>query len=257
MKHISQLVIGASVLGSGAAVAAEKNSAVTEPGIVVGSEFVQAFRHRYTETPSGASVCLYNEMMKRNAVSDDGRLHLFPISGILAYYLKNSGAEVRFAQTVVDISPENGGYIVTLCGESGIERIFAEKILDTTSLGALHDAAKNFKINKSLCAMLLGNGGENTENVTFRKGRFDGETIMELALDFSCGLCEARQKMAEVWAELKLGGVQLAAVADEFCYDFCEPVTAEISPGWVWKPSVSYGSLFSAYEEGLKCISVI
>ena len=257
MKHISQLVIGASVLGSGAAVAAEKDSAVIEPGIVPGSEFVQAFRHRKANTPSGASAILYNDMKKRNLISEDGRMHLFPVSGILASYLKASGACVRFASTVFEIKPSGGGYIVSFCGESGIEHIFAENLLDTTPLGVLHGGAKGMCIQKSLCAMLAGEGGGDSENITFRSGRFEGETVMELKLPFSCDISEGRRLMAEEWQKLKLPNTRLAAVAEEFCYDFERPVRLEISPHRIWMPSASYGDLFTAFEEGHQCISAI
>lgn len=257
MKHISQLVIGASVLGSGAAVAAEKDSAVIEPGIVPGSEFVQAFRHRKANTPSGASAILYNDMKKRNLISEDGKMHLFPVSGILASYLKASGACVRFASTVFEIKPSDGGYIVSFCGESGIEHIFAEKLLDTTPLGVLHGAADGVRIQKSICAMLVGGGGEDSENITFRSGRFAGETVMELKVPFSCDISEGRRLMAETFETLSLKKARLAAVAEEFCYDFEKPVRVEISPHRIWMPSASYGDLFTAFEEGHQCISAI
>lgn len=288
------LILGATVFGSAAAYACGRDYVLLEEGITPGWEFVTAFRHRPfapigtvgTTGTAGAvgkknysapTCLLYEDFKKRNCIAEDGGLHLFPLSGLLSLRLIESrktpgaGGEIHFSTVVTEIVPQDGGFFVRATGLDGEMTFFAEKILDTTSLGVLHRLKENHSIRKALCGMLVGpcepmedppaetGTTKETEGFSVIRGRFDDEFILRRRLSFDTDWPQARLALHESWKKVwaRFPECRFTVSALEFDYEFDAPVEEQADAGRLWCPSVSYGSLFDAFEGGLRCVTHI
>ena len=253
MKKVQLLIIGATVLGTAVALK-EKDVMIIGNSMLCGAEFVQAYKKTGVDMTLVSDVgALYEPMRRMNIISDEGYVHLLPVGGVLASLLKEAGVYVSFFTQVFEISKSNNGFAVKVSNENGIETIFAEKILDTTSKGTMHSLFEEYDVRKSICATLSGPSGEAYDDYSFIRGRFDNETVLELNVDKNCTFGEARCKINKLWQDIhkKFPKTRFATCAQRFAYEFLESVKREVIPGWTWQPSVSYGDLFTAFKEGL------
>lgn len=253
MKKVQLLIIGATVLGTAAALK-EKDVMIIDNSMLCGAEFVQAYKKtRVDMTLASDAGVLYEPMRRMNIISDEGYVHLLPVGGVLASLLKEAGVYVSFFTQAFEISKITDGFIVKVSNQNGIETIFAEKILDTTSNGTMHGLFEEYDVKKSICATLVGPSGEASDNYSFIRGRFDNETVLELNVDKNDTFGEARCRINKLWQDIhkKLPETRFATCAQRFAYEFSEAVKREVMPGWTWQPSVSYGDLFAAFKEGM------
>ena len=253
MKKVQLLIIGATVLGTAAALR-KKDVMIIENSMLCGAEFVQAYRKTKVDMSLISDVSELSEPMKNmNIISDDGYVHLLPVGGVLASLLLKNDIDVSFFTQVFEIKKTDSGFVIKVSNENGIETVFAERILDTTSNGSMHCLFEEYDVRKSVCATLAGPSGEATDDYSFIRGRFDNETILELNVDKNCTFGEARCKINKLWQDIhkKLPKTRFATCAQRFAYEFPEAVKREVMPGWTWQPSVSYGDLFTAFKEGL------
>ena len=299
MNKTSLLIIGATVLGTAAAITSGGDYVLLEEGVTPGWEFVSAFRHRpfgdiqnsddqqqvnergktqginalqqsgEREEKQGfvgsrqfsePTKRLYDGLLRRNCISEDGGLHLFPVAGLLASCLLEKPGEVHFSTVVTNIIPKDGGYLVEASGLDGKMSFWAERILDTTSLGVLHSLAADCAIQKGLCGMLAGPCEElEEEAISIVKGRFDNEYILRLCLPFDTAWPQARLALHEAWQQVwkRFPNCRFTVSALEYDYEFGAPVAQEVEPGWLWRPSVSCGNLFEAFAGGIQCVTRI
>ena len=269
MEKTSLLIIGATVLGTAAAISSSGDYVLLEEGVTPGWEFVSAFRHRPFGDIQGSDGLqpfseptrrLYDGLLRRNCIGEDGGLHLFPVAGLLASCLLEKPGEVHFSTVVTNIIPKDGGYLVEASGLDGKMSFWAERILDTTSLGVLHSLAADCAIQKGLCGMLVGPCEElEEEAISIVKGRFDNEYILRLYLPFDTAWPQARLALHEAWQQVwkRFPNCRFTVSALEYDYEFGAPVAQEVEPGWLWRPSVSCGNLFEAFEGGIQCVTRI
>lgn len=299
MNKTSLLIIGATVLGTAAATSSGGDYVLLEEGVTPGWEFVSAFRHRPfgdiqnsgdqqqvsergktqginafqqsgeqkekqgfvgSRQFSEPTKRLYDGLLRRNCISEDGGLHLFPAAGLLASCLLERQGEVHFSTVVTNIMSKDGGYLVEASGLDGKMSFWAERVLDTTSLGVLHPLAVDCVIQKSLCGMLVGQCEElEEEPLSLVKGRFDNEYILRLRLPFDISWPQARLALHEAWQQVwkRFPACRFTVSALEYDYEFDAPVAREVKAGWQWRPSVSCGNLFEAFEGGIQCVTHI
>ena len=270
--HTDCVVIGASVLGCGYALAHSESCVIIEPSMLLAAEFGSAYRLEAAKAPDKCSAEtkeLYDDMVKRNILRN-GRMSSIPVSAMLAKRLLYKNVPVIFSACVTDISRSGDGYTVTYFGTDGEKKVDCKRILDTAATGTLHDECRRFAFSKNLSAMLCfekksGLTEQNikaiesvrAENVRIVKGRFRDEYALTLRLDMNADYSEARKAVADCFIKLKEDGVisgwRIAAISSFFDYEFEKSIKTEAAENFLWVPSASYSNLFEAFEGGLLC----
>lgn len=260
-ETVSVLVIGATLAGIGLAYADKERTLVVERTSGPGPEFIPCFHpgERLDEpTASEAAGAFREELVRRNLLSTDNRLHLGALAPVLFNRIRVDRLRVRFLTEVVRIEREKGGHFsVTLFDASGMRRIRAGYIVDTTSTclssPEYSPEIRSKKINAMLhctdpqAALPIAEDG----NAEIVRGRFPGEVILKLRIDPADDWPTARSKLYRYWANRPdtFGSWTMAIVADAF----------EISAGngplslgdcRVWLPSCAYGNAVQAFDAG-------
>ena len=253
MKKVQLLILGTTVLGVSMALKHD-DVLVVDDSMLIAPEFIHSYKPCVDMNLKDDVPELYHPMKKMNLITDDGRVHLIPVSGILSEMLKKNGTDVKFFSTVLDVKRNEDKYTVKILNKNGIETVVADRIVDTTSEGIMHNLFSECKVSKYVCGMLVGPGGNSDDNYSFVRGRFDGETILKLNLNSDCSFDDARIMMGDLWHRIykSLPDTRFATCAQRFDYEFDGAVKVEIDENWIWNPSVSYGDIFTAFKEGMK-----
>ncbi len=272
MKKLSLLVIGATFYGISAAATVMKTIIdsdnnkvlVIEKTMLLGSEFIDSMNIKqcdgeYNTEPAQEFM---KDMISRGLLNEKGEVHVFPVAGMLAVFVKAGRIPVLLMTDIVSTEKGNGGYIVTLFNSDGFTQLFTKRIIDTTSEGVLPAFKYDISYNKSICAMLMSDGGKNPDNYAdgntqVLKGRFPDEYVLKVGLDIEDSWPVAREKLHNYWcskASTEFAGWKIASIAAAFAYDFQNcPFTKNIAENIIWHPSAAYPDMLSAFEGGTSC----
>lgn len=269
--HTDCVVIGASVLGCGYALAHSESCVIIEPSMLLASEFGSVYRFESAKEPGACSIEtkeLYDDMVKRNILRD-GRLSSIPVSAMLAKRLVEKKVPVVLSACIIDISRSGDGYTVTYFGTDGERKVNCKYILDTAAIGTLHDKCCGFNYSKHLSAVLCFEKkcefteqdikaieSVKAENVRIVKGRFKDEYALKLRIGNDTDYAEARKEIVDCFLKLKedkLAGWKIAAISSFFDYEFENSLKIEAAKNFLWMPSAAYNNLFEAFEGGLLC----
>jgi hypothetical protein len=261
--HIPILIIGATFTGIGIAAAARERSLIIEQGAQPGSEFISSYRQgvNWDYLPhTEAGNRLRQELIERNVLGDNGRVHIPAALPILCRYLESERLPVMLMTSVVSIIKRKDDFEVTLIHTSGLQTIIAEQIIDTTGRGWGKDTSLP-ATRKSLNAMLHNPESSSSLPQTFDSrmtvsiGRFVTGAILELELHPDDDWITARRKLHSLWSGRPESwrSWSIAAIADAFDYRTARgPVSMEKNR--IRLPSCAYSNLLEAYEAGLDYI---
>ena len=287
------VIAGASLAGIGAALAnmqKGKSVVIIERTSLIGGEFIDAIRHG---DPGGYSIkrpeCLElkQDAVRRNLVSETGRLHLPPFAPLLFSIIRRTGIRILFMTDITGVSREDGHFRIDIYNVSGFDSLEADEVIDTTAEFVTNMKYKSDIRSKSLNCYVTGGellhedvfrdgvsaGADRTRfkgdafksdgpinrKVVFERGRFSNETVMKFPLEPGDGWAEARAKLAAFMTDRpeSLREVKVICAANTFEMKtgsvFYEVLKAsDECRGWYRLVSGAYDNLFEAYDKGLE-----
>lgn len=254
------LIYGATAAGIGLLLKHHPHALLVERSAQVGHEFVAAFHpgsHWQQQPHWEPARQLYDEMMVRNLLSLDGRVHLPPVAVVLMNLVKQEKLNFHLMTRIVAVEPLVQGYEVTLQNADGLQKIIAGRIVDTTSDCESCPAYPPLPIYRKLNAMLFCNQADAKVPVLEEgageivQGRFPGELIFKLDLEKDDDWVSARRKMHHYWQNRPAALVPwtLAAIADRFEVHV-EKGPHCVAPAWRWLPSCAYENIVAAFDGG-------
>lgn len=260
--HYPLLVYGATFAGLGIATAAKDRTLLVERTALVGSEFIASYNPGEgwdSQADTSAARQLRDELVQRNLLSDNGKVHLPAIAPVLFRHIRHNGLNVRMMTEIVDIAARGQSYEVTLFNASGLQRITADHIIDTTSTCSSAPQLHASFVSKSINAMLHSEVSapvpalpDDDAVVGLVEGLMPGELILKLALDGKDDWTEARAKLHRYWGRhfRAFEPWTLAALGDAF--DILTDVREKSldSNGWTWFPSSTPSNLIMAFDAG-------
>ncbi len=254
MEKVDTLVIGATFFGIGYAAAAREKCLVVESESLFGTDFVAAQKANACDTKKDYSAVageFLADAMKRNAVTGDGRVHIYALSGLLTKLATDKNCDIILNTSVCDINKKGDVFTVTLLNSDGFTEVEAKRVIDTR-------VPENASGEKFLSGMIVGEGGLNEfENSEIRilKGAFDGEYMLQVKLEMSDSWIEAREKFHSAFAKYRndiLNDWKIASVASSFGYSF-DSALCYNEQGVEHKISASYNSFIDALQGGSTC----
>jgi len=226
----------------------------------VGHEFVAAFHPGscwQQNLQSEPARQLHAEMMRRNLLTAEGRVHLPPVAVLLMNLIKQEELNLHLMTRIVAVEPHASGHEVTVHSADGLQKIIAGRIVDTTSDCESCPAYPPLPIYRKLNAMLFCNQVDAEVPVLEEgageivQGRFPGELIFKLDLEKDDDWVSARRKMHRFWQNRPASLVSwtLAAIADRFEVHV-EKGPHCVAPAWRWLPSCAYENVVAAFDSG-------
>lgn len=259
-ETVPVLVIGATLAGIGLAYADKERTLIVERTAGPGSEYIPCFHpgDPVREAVSEAGRALREELVRRNLLSDDGRLHLGALAPVLMNRIATDGLRVRFLTEIVNVEAEpTGDYLVTLFDASGLWHIRAHHIVDTTSTRLSSPKLRPVAASKTINAMLhhvdtqaaLPVAGDGMAEVL--QGRFPGEVILKLRVETADDMPAARNKLHRYWAGRgeTFGDWTLGIVADTMEVHTAKGPHA-VGERHIGLPSCAYGNALQSFEAG-------
>lgn len=252
-------IYGATLAGLGIATSNPDETFLAEPTALVGSEFIASFNPGdcwENSLISDEANALRNDLLQRNLLSENGRVHLPPIAPVLFQLIREKNLNVKMMTKIVDVQPSPKGYEITFYNSSGLQKIEAGAIIDTTATCASSPAQQvpiqYRKVNAMLhCADPQDLPELEDKSVELVQGLFPGEVILKLDVDVNDGWMEARQKLHEYWLHRPkvLSSWILAAVADSFEIGVAKDAH-QVADNWTWFPSAAFPNLLQAFDGG-------
>lgn len=189
---------------------------------------------------------LEDRLRRAGLISEDGMVHIYPLEGICATYLKN--VCILFNTEVLSVSSCSGGFEVKVYNPiNGFMSLAAKKVIDTTANGCFEN--QEFYDRKLLCAEVQGSPSGAAAEIV--KGRYDDEYACCIEVDRDCDYHGAVKRIFEKWNDIcKTEKLKMTAVAPRFLYSYSNPFRREIECGFSFVPSVSFGDIGYAFEEG-------
>ena len=252
---VKTLVLGATALGCGLLLEGDGVLAV-ERGMILAPEYCAAFvSPEQTEPGTARGRALWEELQRRG-LRHGSRLHLPPVSDVLANLIYQENKNLLLMTEVVEIRRAGAGYAASLMTPDGLRELTCERIVDSTSAGLARGQAPGFK--KEIRVPLLFDGGflpdmPGGAHVEF--GPMENEAVLCVPVNPRDDWARMRRTLRDVWRTLrerKIGYLIAAeSCAPAVLYD--APVRETIDDGWLFMPSASWGCLMSAFEEGVSC----
>lgn len=246
MKTTNTLIIGASAAALGMAARLGGDCLVIERGWSACREFADAMRADRVDmaaalTPYAASV--RDELLARNILSEDGRLHVLALGGVIAKRFLETGCGLLLGTSVLGVKPADGGFDVTVFeGQTGRSTIRAAHVIDTT-VNSRMDYRQYFSV------MLAGNP-DLAESEEMLRGLFPDEFIARFELPAMCDLPTA-QAFADAWL-MSHRECKAASVSLEFARIFDAPLDETVG-GVRYFVSDSFHDVIAAIDGGARC----
>lgn len=248
------LLLGATFFALGYA-ATHKNCVMADRGEVLCPDFVGSLKGcqwNPDTSYSGLSAALREDLLSRRLLDETGSVHVLPLSSVMAQYALNGSVSLLLRSRPVRMIPESGGFRVTFSGINGLFDVWTKRILDTNALPFF---GKGSFVRRGFAALLLGEEGEFSENSApgWRAYRSHfGETYLHVFLEGEEDYPAARRYVSDRFTANRKKAV-LASFANEFLYEFRQPVWEVRQSGYCYAPSASYETFLDAYEGGIQC----
>lgn len=253
MKHYKAAVFGATVMSAGIAEILQKDAIIIEKSESVATDYASCINTRLakiTDTKTEQTAAFRRELEKRNLISAEGKIHVFPLSGICSLYLQKS--TVLLATEIISVSKTADGFLIRLFNIDGFTEITADNIIDTTPLGIGEAYCPTLEYQKRLNAVIVGSNPPESEYLV--KGRFEGEYVFSVPFERTIPLSTALNSLCELWEEkvrAEFKGFRLASIAPSFAYSFKEHVCRKITDRYLHVPSAACENTGAAFEEGI------
>lgn len=262
-----QIVVGSTFAGLGALLSSRPgDSVLIESTATVGWEFIEAFDpargwEDVGELNAGA-LELRDELIARN-ILHDGRVHLPAIAPVLFKRLDTSGADYLFLTDILEVNAQSGGFEMVLSTRSGVRRIRAERIVDTTS-GFLSRPDIAPRIERKLIGanLNLREGGSfdgksvRGKGWSLTPGRFASEAFLAVELPVESEWTGAREALHGFWADrpAPLAAWDLVSVATRLAV---QPIPVETGDSnWIHVPSAAHTNPLLAFAAGAETLAL-
>lgn len=284
LPHYSTFVYGASFAGIGIALASKKKVLVVEPSTMVGREFVSSFRvgDHWVETEMTTQANELLKELKERALFSEGKVHLGPVASVMFRIIHEAQLDVLMRTQLTGMEQrEDGTFEISLFNASGIKKVVADTIIDTTCTGQSLPSTKMKLSAKSLNVMLHrrpseGNSqqtsifnpdldeevirlrqiipSENVQaGVQLSRGLYPEELVLSYRVNLEDDWIQARGKLYAYWEKNadKFRPWTMALIADTFEVKPASTIK-RIQDHWEWLPSSAYPNLLQAFDTGIR-----
>lgn len=257
------LICGATMAGLGAAAAAaarKRTAIVVERTALAGNEFVEAFnpgRGEPVETRTSIGRELREDAVARRAM-ERGPMHLPALHPMLCRLAEARGIEVAFLTETVEVAARDGRYVATLLDASGLHRIVADEILDTTTRRLTEPGNPYAPAHRRLNAYLHRPDARGAAvpapidgAMSIGFGRFPSEVILRLSVPPKLNWMQARHWLYAYWEARPEAWAPwtIAAVAGAF-ESVVRRGAQRIAARWTWLPSEGFDHPLEAMDAG-------
>lgn len=252
------ILLGATAFSCGALEAGGRTLCI-ERGVLLAQEFCQGYASTRLSAPKTAAGRVLYEDLSVRGLTQGERVHCPPVADVLAHRLREKGASIWLQAEVVDISCVPGGFQVDVLAVDGLRSATARRVIDTTSEGLWRCARQLADYKMEVRVPLIKTDGcwpSLPEGVHVEYGALEDEAILCVPVDKRASWPARREALHGCWRELYRQGVgwKLAAEPVEAAVLYEAPVRVPLSAGWEFCPSVSWGDLICAFEEGSSCV---
>jgi hypothetical protein len=261
LEHYSTLICGATFCGIGAALASPDDTLLIERSGTVGREFIEAINpggQGSLRLTSSWSSQFLDELKSRNLIAEDGGpVHLPALHAVLCSKLVDARVNVLLLTEIIAVRSHARGYEITILNTSGIQKITAGSILDTTTHRVTRRAGQLTLLSKSLNAYIHAGDSElvlpelDHMRAKLIQGRFRSEHILKWELDPGEGWPEARISLIEFWSSRPetLQPWTIALTASEFEYSVTSG-PEQLDEHWHYLPSAGYDHPLGSLDQG-------
>jgi len=262
VRTYQTLICGATFSGIGMAIHQNNHHLIIESSSIVGNDFIECLNpgHNWKQTlKTQHAKELYLDMIKRNVLTEDDRVHLPAVYSLLCERIQREKLNVMFLTDIVRVEKLVDGFEVTLHNVSGFTKIAVERIIDTTSSCLSNSSMRavplvkriNAYIDNSQAGAPLPNLSEH-RNAQVVQGRFPSEVIFKLDIAPEDNWVAARRKLNEYWLlrPQPLMDWKMTSIAGAFEVVYEKP--QQFSKGWYWKPSCGHENLLQAYDSQIE-----
>jgi hypothetical protein len=251
LKNIDTIIFGATALAYPIAAKLGSNCLVIERGISAGAEFSDAMNASpvdISKNPTELTQKFRDELQLRNILSEDGRLHILAVGGVLAGLYLETGCKLLLNTAVISVEQMPDGKLVTIFSpEEGFSQYYARQVIDTR-VADFMECRKTFGV---LLALEKNIEIFDDGDVYLQKGYFADEFILRFRIDRDTSLPDV-QRRSDEWLSknlTRLGSAKVAGIALEFGWEFKKPIEL-VREGVRYIPSASYPDVVSAVEGG-------
>lgn len=231
------LIIGAGFYGMALAKTAE-NSILIDRGYRIGSEYSASLRVNSFSGSVRSEIGreFLNRLRCAGFINDSGAIYSAPAAYLLAEMMTEINA--FFATELLSIEEIGTGYCATVFNSEGRQRIFADRIINSTSEYALQSGVECVK---KLNVLLSEPTEEHTEYDCFTDCYVYG-----FGVGANENMIQARKRLYEYLSRKESGAV---FTADVFDYEL--PLTVKRAADGIYTvPSVGFGNPVSAVDAG-------
>ena len=231
------LIIGASFYGM--ALAKCMNDALLiERGYRIGTEFSASLRvNRFSgDVHSDFGKHFLDGIKKHRLIDETGAVYSAPAAYLLADMTR--GVNAVFATELLSVKKAAERYEVTIFNSEGKKIIYAERIIDTTAVGAVRAGISGIK--KKLNVILSSPKSAQTVYDSFTEGNVFG---------FDAGLSEAMPEVRRRLYNYLEAGQGAVLIADEFDYEMPR-IFERLEKDYLIIPSVGFNNPIEAADAG-------
>lgn len=251
MNYFKITVFGTTVMAAAIAEILGKDVLIIEKSESAATDYsacINARQAKISKSADKSTNVFIQELSNRNLISENGLVHVFPLSGLCSsYFLKSN---VLLSTDITDIKEADEEYELTLFNIDGFSKIRTSKIIDTTTLGINTVHPEHYK--KYLNAVIVGKNPPESSYLI--KGRFEDEYIFSMEADKEKSYTDAVSELCSLWEKkacAEFSEFKLASIAPCFAYIFDKPYKKQINKNYIHKPSASFENLSRAFEEGI------
>lgn len=256
------LCLGASACACARAWTKPDETVILESSLLVAGEFSGALWPVELKTPQCEAAKAFVRRLEKEGLVAEGKVHAPPVSDVIVAELAERQANLFFNGTLVEVTQSGGRFSALVSGADGLNRIVANRIIDTTP-GGWRDYGAGRIREKFICAPLFGRSaagqtvplrGEDYE--TFA-GALPGEVTLKVKLAADADWHAARLKLYETYERVAAGpgrGWQIGGEATQLgvIYQTAERISETTPNGILWHPGAQYPDIVSAFEEGAR-----
>lgn len=250
MKHINTLIIGASAAGLGLADRLGEDCMVIDRGWSAGQEFCDAMRNDpvpMTRELSPYAADFRGELLRREILTADGRLHVLALGGVMSARYLDTGCSLLLGASVTKIEQTDDGFKVGIFEvQNGRRTVMAHRIIDTT-VHPFMNCTRVFSL------MLCGNASlaeGKMDGAVLVRGRFEDEFTARFHVPRDSDI-PAAEKIADTWLHAH-PECKAASISLKFAHIFAAPIDI-VRHGVRHLVSDSFEDVIAAVNGGAEC----
>ena len=247
------VVMGASYTGLGIASICE-NTLLLEEGEMLGSDYHLSFRPVFeNHSPENKKTKELYDFLKAQDIINKEEIDILTMSTAICKFSADKGLhqKVIFNARLMECVPFEDGYRVTYYSNTGVHTVFAQNVVDTSSLrnSARNLAEMEQKYLHAVCTDLTDEAVKKIKNsgATLTKGFLPKEYFVTFKFDADMPLIEARFYVENTWQKLFPSGEFLI---DAVSFNFDTLGIAIDGDAPLWIAPHNFENPLSAFDAG-------